>query len=112
MHRVPLLGELCPGEVFLKAACSSAVAQGPPILAVKEKLLFGIPPLKPAPQGEECIIRKVDHPPHVVLLSLNELDLSIPEIEIVEGEAEGFTDPDAGPQQKQEEGPVSCVMDD
>ena len=111
MHRVALLGELCSGEVFLEAACSSAVAEGPVALAVKEKLLFGIPSLEPALEGEECIIREVDHPPHAVLLSFEEMDLSLPKIEIVEREAEGFTDPDAGPQEKQDEGPVPGVVD-
>ena len=111
MHRVALLGELCSREVFHEARKRGTVAEGPVSLAVKEKLLFGIPSLEPALEGEEGIIGNVDHSPHAVLLSLEEMDLSVTKIEIVEREAEGFTDPDARPQKQQDEGPVPGVVD-
>ena len=80
-------------------------------LAVKEKLFFLVPSIEPAFEGEERVIGEVDHPPHAVLFSLEEMDLSVPKIEIVEGETEGFTDPDAGPKKEQDEGPVPGVVD-
>ena len=47
-------------------------------LAVKDKLLVLVPSPKPEFYGKQGIIAQIDHPPHAVLLSLKEMDLSVP----------------------------------
>ena len=111
MDRVALLGKLCSSEVLMEAGERSTVTEGPVLLAIKEELLFRIPSAEPALQREECIVRNVDHPSHAVLLSLVEMHLAVPEIDIIERETEGFADPDARPQKKQNECPIPGVVD-
>ena len=93
MHRVALLIEPCLLEIFHEAAPAGTVTEAPIALAVKDELLVLVPSPKPEFYGEQGIIAQVDHPPHAVLLSLEEMNLSAPDIEIVQPKAQGLADP-------------------
>jgi hypothetical protein len=83
MHRVALLIESCPLEIFHEKVSTGTVTEVPIALAVKEELLALVSSPEPEFHGKEGIIAQVDHPPHAVLLSLEEMNLSFPDIQIV-----------------------------
>ena len=83
MDRVALLIEPCLLEVFHEKAPAGTVTEVPIALTVKDELLVLVSSPKPEFYGEEGIIAQVDHPPHAVLLSLEKMDLSIPNVQIV-----------------------------
>ena len=97
MDRVALLLKLCLLEVFHKAAPAGTVTEAPIAPTVKDELLVLVPSLKPELDRKQGIIAQVNHPPHAVLLSLEEMDLSVPDIEIVQPKAQCLADPYASP---------------
>ena len=97
MHRVALLIEPCLLEIFHEAAAAGTVTEAPIALAVKDELLLVVPSPKLEFYGKERIIAQVDHPPHAVFLSLKEMNLSSPDIEIVQPQSQCLADPHARP---------------
>ena len=80
-------------------------------MAVKEKLLVFLPFLKPAFEGKQGILAQIDHPAHAVLFSLEEMNLSVLDVQVIEFQAQGLPDPDAGPQKQENQSPVPDVVD-
>ena len=78
MDRVALLIEPCLLEVFYEKAPATTVTEVPIALAVKDELLVLVPSPQPEFDGEQSIIAQIDHPPHAVLLSLVQMNLSLP----------------------------------
>jgi hypothetical protein len=76
MDRMALLIESCLLEVFHKKASARTVTELPMAPAVKDELLGLVPAPEPEFEGEEGIIAQIDHPPHAVLLSFEEMNLS------------------------------------
>jgi hypothetical protein len=83
MDRVALLIEPCLLEVFYEKASAGTVTEVPMALAVKDELLVLVPSPEPEFDGEEGIIAQIDHPPHAVLLSLVQMNLSALDVQIV-----------------------------
>jgi hypothetical protein len=97
-------------NVFYEPAPSGTVTDGLIAVAVKDKLLVLIPSPKPEFQGHKNIVAQIDHPPHAVLLALEEMDFSIPDIEIVQPKPQGLADPHARAQEQKDQGPVPDVV--
>ena len=85
MDRVALLIEPCFLEVFYEKASAGTVTEVPIALTVKDKLLVLVPSPKPEFYGKQRIISQVDHPPHAVLLSFEEMNLPALDVQIVCG---------------------------
>jgi hypothetical protein len=83
MDRVALLIESCLLEIVYEKAPAGTVTEVPIAPAVKDELLA----LVSSPQlefyGEEGIIAQIDHPPHTVLLSHVQMNLSALDVQIV-----------------------------
>jgi hypothetical protein len=97
MDGVAPLVESCLVKVFDEKASASAVTEVPTTLTVKEKLLALVPFLKPAFKGKQGILAQLDHSAHAVLFSLEEMNLSVLDVQVIQSQAQGFPDPDACP---------------
>jgi len=93
MYRVALLIESYLLEVFYEKASAGTVTEMPIAPTVKDELLVLVPSLKPELDRKQGIIAQVNHPPHAVLLSLKEMNLSVPDIEIVDLQPKKLADP-------------------
>ena len=111
MHRVTPVREPCFVEILFEAAPGGAVTHRGIALTVEDEYLLRISPLEPALQGKGGIIGEVDHPAHIVLLSFHQMDFSLLEIDVPHRKPQCFADPDAGPDEEQDESPVPGVVD-
>src|SRR5271169_3722613 len=112
MDGVALVGKTRLFEILYKPAAGGAVTDRDISFAVEDAGLLRVPVPEPPVEAEHGVGAQVDHPPHVVLLPLDDAYLFLLEVDVVHGECESLADPDAGPEQKEDEGPVSRVVDD
>jgi hypothetical protein len=110
MDRVALLIEPCLLEIAYEEAPAGAVTEVPMTPAVKDELLTLVPSSQLEFEGEKGIIAQVDDPPHTVLLSLEEMNLSALDVQIVYPQPQGLADLYPCPQKEKKQGPVPDVL--
>ena len=76
-------------DVVEEPAPGGAVTEGTMALSVEEVGLVLVPYRGASASGRRGVVAEIDHPAHIVLLSLHEGDLPLGQIDIVEGEARG-----------------------
>jgi hypothetical protein len=83
MDRAALLIQSCPFEVFCEKVSAGAVAEMSIALAIKDELLVLVPSPQPEFDRKQRIIAQIDYSSHAVLLSLEEMNLSALDIQII-----------------------------
>ena len=96
MDRVPFVVKPCLSEIEGEPTTGCAIGQLGITFSIKEKCLRCVSTDTPALERKEDIIAYVNHSSHAVLLSLVEMDLPIPHIEVIEGKTQRFSNPYTG----------------